>query len=195
MSNKIMENLEIVKVQINEILDKAKQEGEMLEKQIEETRAAQQAAAETTREARSSDDPKAYAEAAANQRTFKDIAELYAHKKEDHDKNPFITQETYNAMIDQIMGELDKANDAAKAKILEHIQALKEVAEDLSSTFQFGNELLHQAQHKLYKDDAYTTSTNGNRFYNRSNEKEYKKYDLVFLLNEISERTKFLGDN
>ena len=195
MSKKIMENLEIVKVQINEILDKAKQEGETIQNQLNVAMAAQEDAALATIEARNSGDPKAYAEAAANQRTFKDIAELYAHKKEAHDKNPFITQETYNAMIDLIMGELDKANDAAKAKVLEHIQALKEVAEDLSSTFQFGNELLHQAQHKLYKDDAYTTSTNGNRFYNRSNEKEYKKYDLVFLLNEISERTKFLGDN
>ncbi len=195
MSNKIMENLEIVKVQINEILDKAKQEGETIQNQLNVAMAAQKDAALATIEARNSGDPKVYAEAAANQRTFKDIAELYTHKKEAHDKNPFITQETYNAMIDQIMGELDKANDAAKAKVLEHIQALKEVADDLSNTIQFGNELLHQIQHELYKDDAYTTAANGNRFYLQSNEKEYRKRDLVFLLNEIAEKEKFLGDN
>jgi hypothetical protein len=193
MSNKIMENLEIVKVQINEILDKAKQEGEMLEKQIEETRAAQQAAAETTREARSSDDLKVYAESAANQRTLKDIADLYARRKASYDKNPYITYERYNAMTDQIMCELDKANDEAKAKVLELMQALKEVAGDLSSTINFGNELLHQLQHELYKDDAHTVTSNGNRVYLQSNEKEYNKRDLMFLVNEIIDKTKYLG--
>lgn len=188
-----MKNLEIMQVKINEILNKAKQEAENLQSQIDTANKAKEDAAAAFIEAKHAGDPKAYAEASADQRAYKDIAELYAHKKEAHDKRTLITVDEYKAMIDQIMSELDQANDAAKEKVLDHIEALKEIAGEISQTIHFGNELLHQVQHELFKDDAYSTSANGVRFYHHTNEKEYKKYDLIYLLNEIIEKCKFMG--
>ena len=187
-----MKNLETIQSKINEILTTAKQVGENLQSQVDTANKAKEDAAAAFIKAKQDGDPKAYAEAAADQRAFKDIAEMYEDKKKAHDKKPLVTVDEYKAMIDQITAELDQANDAAKEKVLSHIDALKVIAEELSQTIQSGNEMLHQIQHELFKDDAYSTASNGSRFYHHTNEKEYKNYDLIYLLNGIAEKVKFM---
>jgi len=187
-----MKKLETIQVQIIEIQTKAKQEAENLQSQVDTANKAKEDAAAAFIKAKQDGDPKAYAEAAADQRAFKDIAEMYEDKKKAHDKKPLVTVDEYKAMTDQIMSELDQANDAAKEKALKHLEALQEIAGEVSKTIHFGNELLHQVQHDLYKDRAEMILANGNKVYLAQLEKQYKDFSVYEALTSAVRKTEFL---
>lgn len=141
-----MKKLDAIQAQIDKIQEAARQEAEKLRGHLD---AANQTQAEATAAfiaAQQAGDPKAYAEAAANHRTSKDIAEMYGDMLKKHQTNPRINGDQYSEMKDQTVAALDEMNTKAKERIMKALEELEAVRDELAPAMDHGLAILNQIE-------------------------------------------------
>ncbi|WFF72999.1 hypothetical protein [Proteiniclasticum sp. QWL-01] len=173
-----MNNLEVIQNQINDIITAATSAAEDLQTKIDKATLDRGAATAAMLTAQGKGNPKDYSKAASEVRTIGDILELYATQKAQLDAKPLISAETYETMVNNIMVELDQMTANAKADAAKHLEALRDIRQETLDNINFGNSLLHQVQHDLFKDPAEMITANGNRVHIEAMEKQYKDYAL-----------------
>lgn len=187
-----MKNLEKIQSKVNEIQAAADKAAEELQAKINKATEERGAATAALLRAQDAADPEEYARAAAEARTRGDILELYSKQKAKLDTQPLISTEDYDAMVNQIMAELDQVNAKAKAEAAKHLEALKAIGRDSTEVINYGNDLLHQVQHDLFKDPAEMITANGNRVHLEALEKRYKDYSFQRAVERVAEVTSYI---
>lgn len=173
-----MNNLEVIQNQVDDIISAATTATEELKTKIETATLERGAANRALLKAQEEGNLEDYAKAASEVRTRGDILELYATQKAQLDDKPLISAETYETMVNHIMVELDQMNSKAKAEAAKHLEALRDIRKQTLDNINYGNELLHQVQHDLFKDPAEMITANGKRVHIPSMEIQFKDYAL-----------------
>lgn len=144
--------LDAIQTQLEDILTKAKNEIDDMEQSIRSANENEAQAAETLLQAREAGDPAAYAKSAADNRTAKDVAEMYSGKIEAIKTKPLITEKEYKGIKEDILKEIQAHSAKTKTKAKELILQLEELRDDLGQEAQKSNGLLHQLQREIYRE-------------------------------------------
>lgn len=185
-------NIEAVQQQVNEILEAARKEADNLQSQVDTATRAKEDAAAAFIKAQQAGDPKGYAEAAADQRAYKDIAQMYADKKQAFDAKKLIDKGQYEDMVNQVFQELDEVNARAKEEIEDLLKQISVISSEVTERINTGNKLLHTVQHELFKDPAEMVTANGTRVYHHTLEKRYKDYSLTECVNSMKSNVAYM---
>lgn len=173
-----MNNLEVIQNQVDDIISAATTATEEIKTKIETATLERRVATTDLRKAQEEGNPEDYAKAASEVRTRGDILEIYISQKDQLEAKPLINGQTYESMVNQVMVELDQMTAKAKADAAKHLEALMNIRDQVRENIHYGNEILHQIQHDLYKDPAEMITANGKRVHIPSMEIQYKDYAL-----------------
>ena len=180
-------SLKTIETKIQKILQDGQVKADELTARIETIQQTEQEAAEAFLKAKAAGDPEAYSKAAANQRSAKDIREMYGDKLTALKNAPLISEDEYKSMVNETMAELEQLNTTAKAEAAKHLEALNNIGQELTEVINFGNELLHQVQHDLFKDTAGLKLANGTVIPHHSFDKQYKDYSVASSIRRVIE--------
>lgn len=146
------EKLAAIEAQLEEIRSEAQREIEEMRQRIRTAEDNALQSAEALLHARESGDPEMYARAAADNRTAKDIAEMYAKKIEQTETKSLISEKEYKGIKEDILKEIQAHSAKTKTKAKELILQLEELRDDLGQEAQKSNGLLHQLQREIYRE-------------------------------------------
>lgn len=185
-------NIEAVQQQVNEILEAARKEADNLQSQVDTATRAKEDAAAAFIKAHQAGDPKGYAEAAANQRAYKDIAQMYTDMKQAFDTKKLIDKGQYEDMVNQVFQELDEVNARAKEEIEDLLKQISAIGSATAERINTGNKLIHTLQHELFKDPAELELANGTRIHHYTLEKKYENYSITNFVRSVKDKAKFM---
>lgn len=124
-------------------------------------------------------DAEAYHKAKAGRREADDIIEMHSKRLETLNNKPLIQNSEYEKGVEQIMAALGEVSADAKKKIISHVEQIRLIAAECTAEITKGNEVLHQWQHEIFRDDACTQVTNGNRVHLPHLEKRFTDFTVT----------------
>ncbi len=137
-------------------------------------------------------DIKSYHKAGDDRRTAEDTIEMYRTKLDQLETEPLISEAEYKDGIDAVMTELDAILASAKTAMLPIFEQAQKIKSDMSEAISFGDSILHDWQHDVFRDDACAFNSKGERVYRRHNELEFdrggsKRSEIIWLVSKMSE--------
>ena len=149
-----------------------------LRERVEAAKQEQRAADEAMDAATNAGDVKAYQEAKAEHRSAGDAMEMYEKRLDALKNKPLISKTEYEKGAAQIMAALGEISADAKKRIVEHMEQIRVIAAECTAEITNGNEVLHQWQHEVYKDDACEISAIGTRYHADGKEKKFRDFSV-----------------
>ncbi|MBT2731651.1 hypothetical protein [Carnobacterium sp. ISL-102] len=179
MTKEIMQELNKIDEELQAILKEGNKKLEAHLQEVETAKANEKEARMAVIKAKK--DAKASVFAKANQdfRDAKDVAEFYLDKIDEIKDNPYISKEEHKAYSTRIKSSLDKLNHSKKLRAGELLKELAEIQEEVAPVLQKGQEILHNLQHDILKDNAETTTAKGVKVHLDNLEDKYQDYTLV----------------
>lgn len=182
--NKLLQETE---TRINGILQNRDEKIVTLQAKLEKAREALQAAEKEAAASTEAEDVKAYQKAKADRADAAAAAELFERRISDLKDKPLISKGEYEKTVADLMNAITTEDNAAREKIAASINTIQQLGNELNASIKYGNELLHQLQHDVFKDPAEMICANGNAVHISSLEKEYKDFAAVRLAIYIAE--------
>lgn len=168
-------SLKTIETKIQKILQDGQTKADELNSKIESIQQTEQEAAEECIKAKAAGDPEKYSKAAANQRSAKDIREMYLDKLTALKNAPKVTEEEYQDIKHQIIVEMDLLTQETDQKLQAIIKQLTEIQNDYYQSFTKANDLLHTNQRELRRIPEYEINSAGGRSVTQRNmQDEYK---------------------
>lgn len=181
----ITDGLKEIEKELQQIIELQEKENTDLQQELDAAKADEEKAAQAVIEAKKGNDPKAYAQAAADYQTAANIVEFCSGRLEKLESKPLITEEEYNEYTTRIKDELDKITNRGKAKARELLSELAAIEPGVTININKGNDLLANLQHNIFKDDASMETGNGNRVRMKHLENRYIDYELTHNIQSI----------
>lgn len=137
-------------------------------------------------------DIKSYHKAGDDRRTAEDTIEMYRTKLDQLETEPLISEAEYKDGIDAVMTELDAILASAKTAMLPIFEQAQKIKSDMSEAISFGDSILHDWQHDVFRDDACAVNSKGERVYRWHDEVVYdrggnKRSEIIWLVSKMSE--------
>lgn len=177
------EKLAAIEAQLEEIRSEAQREIEEMRQRIRTAEDNALQSAEALLHARESGDPEMYARAAADNRTAKDIAEMYAKKIEQTETKSLISEQEYLDIKQDILREIQAHSSRTKIQAYALIQQMKDLRDDLNAEVQRSNRLLQQVQREIYRAPKVQVTENGHKM--AIMDDTYKQVQVLGALNTI----------
>lgn len=150
----LSKSLEEIEAELQTIVEENKAAIKEFKKEIETAEENAEEAKRTMIDAKKGDDPQAYAQAVAEQRTASDIVGFYEGKLEKLKSEPLVTEEQYKDYTKRIKSEMDRINQQARKRISKLLDELEAIQSELSPAYAKTNELLSNLQNNIYKHSA-----------------------------------------
>lgn len=167
-------------------------EVEKVNAQIESARQMLEEANAAAADAYARADLKSYHKAGDDRRTAEDTIEMFETKLCQLETEPLISEAEYKDGIAAVMAELDAILASAKTAMLPIFEQAQKIKADMSEAISFGDSILHDWQHDVFRDDACAINSKGEKVYRRYNEIEFdrggsKRSEIIWLVSKMSE--------
>jgi hypothetical protein len=186
MTNKTMQELKKIEEELQAILTDGKQKEQEYMAEIETAVQNEKEANKAVINAKQEGNPQAYAKANQDLRNAKDIEQFYLDKIDEIKNYPYIRKEEHKAYSTRIKSALDKLNHAKKLRAGELLKELAKIQEEVAPVLQKGQQILHNLQHDILKDNAEITTATGVKVHLDNLEDKYQDYALVQWIEYIN---------
>ena len=137
-------------------------------------------------------DIKSYHNAGDDRRTAEDTIEMFETKLCQLETEPLISEAEYKDGIAAVTSELDAILASAKSAMLPIVEQAEEIKSRMLEAIAFGDGILHDWQHDVFRDDACAVNSKGEKVYRRHNEVEYdrggsKRSEIIWLVSKMAE--------
>lgn len=165
------------------------------EEQIKTAKKALEKANAAAADAYARADIKSYHKAGDDRRTAEDVIEMFSTRLCQLETEPLISEAEYKDGIAAVMAELDAILASAKSAMLPIVEQAEEIKSRMLEAVDFGEGILHDWQHYIFKDDCCNINSNGEKCYSPYNEVKYdrsakKTGEIVWLVNQMADRVK-----
>lgn len=167
-----------VESKIKKILANKEAETVDLEERVETAKRQQRSANEAMDIATTAGDVKAYQKAKADRRDAEDAIEMHGKRLEALENKPLIPGIEYEKGVAQIMAALGEVSADAKNRIVEHMEQIRIIAAECTAEITYGNDVLHQWQHDIYRDKAEQAVGIGKGVHMDNLEKRFRDYSV-----------------
>lgn len=172
-------NLNIIEKRVNELTIKRAQDIEAVQSQINAAGSIVSKAAAELSQTQEAGDPKAYAKAATEHRTAKDVLAMYEKQLAALNNSPVITAEEYAELKADIMQTMDQITQNTTEGFMEAMEAIQKLYDEMLQAVEITNKLLHQVQRDLRKVPTATITPEGHRHVKAENmDDTYKTPDV-----------------
>ena len=188
----LTKNLEEMRNRLDALKSANLAEIEKVNAQIETARQMLEEANAAAADAYARADLKSYHKAGDDRRTAEDAIEMYLTKLDQLETEPLISEAEYESGIEAVRTELDDVILKAKVAMLPIFEQAQKIKADMLEAVAFGDSILHDWQHDVFRDDACAFNGKGERVYRRHNEVEYdrggsKRSEIIWLVSKMAE--------
>lgn len=188
----ITNNLKKMRTRLDALRADNLAEVEKVNAQIETARQMLEEANAAAADAYARADLKSYHKAGDDRRTAEDAIEMYLTKLDQLETEPLISEAEYESGIEAVRAELDAILASAKSAMLPIFEQAQKIKADMTEAILFGDGILHDWQHDVFRDDACAVNSKGEKVYRRHNELEFdrggsKRSEIIWIVNKMSE--------
>lgn len=128
---------------------------------------------------------KAYRKAVESRDEAEILFKMHSGRKNALEKEPLIEEPEYNALVNNILNELDICTKSITLESLKLAEIMAEKGEILNRAVMDANKTLYTLQHDLNLDRDFVPTRNS--FFNTTNKtrKEYRKHDETYLFDTL----------